>query len=130
MTQHECTVYKCDYCRKKYLVKHACARHEKYCPKNPNNQHICSSCPHLIKTKEEVDIDSYHRISVTAFFCEKLKKDMHSYVAERIGHISVGDTERMPLQCHAHPDTEELAARVAARLNGVEYKPNWWDSPF
>lgn len=119
MTQHECTVYKCGHCRRHYLVKHACEKHEKYCPKNPANWHACSTCPHLEKDKEDVgDEYSSRSYTQTTFRCVIQDKYMHSYVAERKGHSCIGDTERMPLEgeCLDHPDAIYLADKIARVL--------------
>lgn len=120
MTQHEATVYKCGHCRKHYLMKHACERHEKYCPKNPNNWHACFSCDHLVKDKEDLDVSGvgdyrgfYRQVT---FHCVKLDKYMHSFIAERIGHSCLGDTERMPLECPDHPQSIRDAKAVARVL--------------
>jgi hypothetical protein len=119
MTQQECTVYKCGFCRKKYLVKHACEKHEKYCPKNPNNWHVCWDCPHLETGRVETE-GGYMEPGPTfkTFRCTKLEKDLHSYVAERIGHSCIGDTERMPLFCPDHPDAIAISKKVSSVLSG------------
>lgn len=117
MTQHEATVYKCGHCRKHYLVKHACERHEKYCAKNPNNQHACFSCDHLVKDKEDVE---QHNGNIAwtqvTFHCSKLDKYLHSFKAEQRGHSCLGDTERMPLECPDHPQAILDAQKVARVL--------------
>lgn len=41
------TIYLCEYCRKVYQVKPACIKHEKYCYKNPRNNHACFNCDFL-----------------------------------------------------------------------------------
>lgn len=118
MTQHEATVYKCGHCRKHYLVKHACERHEKYCPKNPNNWHACFSCDHLEKDKDEVTVNDGRHLLYTqvTFRCVKLDKYMHSFKAEQRGHSCLGETERMPLECPDHPQSILDAQEVARVL--------------
>lgn len=119
MIQIEATVYKCEFCRKHYLVRHACEKHEKYCPKNPNNWHQCFTCPHLDHKKKQSGEDVWY----TEFYCKPMDKQLHSYIAERRGHMCLGDTERMPLSgCPCHPDTIELAQEVASRMVGEAHK--------
>lgn len=92
MRTQERTIYKCDYCRKYYLMQKSCERHEIYCRKNPANMHICYHCKFLTVDR---DGDTGHKI----FHCDKFDKQMHSVVAERIGHSCLGYTERMPINC-------------------------------
>lgn len=100
MKQLERTVYKCDHCGKNYLVKHACAKHEKYCPKSPENRHACFQCCHL-----EVDrVKSDEGYNEKTFRCVKKDIELHSFRAEAIGHSCLGHTERMPLQCESFND--------------------------
>lgn len=43
------TVYYCDHCKKKGLVKSKMERHEELCHKNPANDRPCFKCEHLTK---------------------------------------------------------------------------------
>ena len=68
-------IHICDYCRKKYLVKSACEKHEKYCTYNIDNQPKCSGCQYLEEYSKEVEIDhpihgEYER-QFKAFRCTK-----------------------------------------------------------
>lgn len=38
--------YRCEYCGKLYLLKGACATHEKRCLRNPQNRPLCYDCKH------------------------------------------------------------------------------------
>ena len=93
----EVQAYKCDHCGKLYKVRGTCIRHEKYCRNAPNNQHICIWCSSLEKNDnaEEGKI----------FYCKKLDKYLHSYVAERRNLKCVAITERMPLTCEFRENT-------------------------
>jgi len=68
-------IYKCEYCRKLYQIKNACARHENVCKKNPLNYQPClDDCKH-ITTKEFVYcFDTYQGSSereVKVLYCKK-----------------------------------------------------------
>lgn len=107
------TLYICDHCRKKYQRQDACKKHEQFCSMNPNNQHKCfQHCKHLIKAKEEFDVQYHYDGSEyyskrTSFKCELLNKWMYSYIAERRDIVplynELEDDEReytrMPLEC-------------------------------
>lgn len=89
------TIYKCDFCRKTYLTKGPCGRHEKFCAKNPENAHACFHCKHLVVDRNQAD-DGY---SEKTFTCSLLDKQMHTFKAEKIQHSCLEYTERMPLKC-------------------------------
>ncbi|MCP4365400.1 MAG: hypothetical protein GY800_08910 [Planctomycetes bacterium] len=97
--------YRCPYCRKLYVIKHAAEKHIKFCGKNPKNEHACFKyfCEHLVRTREIEDGDSWGRTQeYTEFTCKLTGKTMWSYIAERNGYIDRGVTcadERMPLEC-------------------------------
>jgi hypothetical protein len=95
MEVQERKVYKCGFCRKYYLMKHACERHEKYCAKNPVNRHKCYSCKFLEVDRSPND----EGLSVKTFYCIKLEKELHTVKAEKLNHSCLGHTERMPLIC-------------------------------
>lgn len=92
------TLYKCDYCPKRYLSEAPAIKHEKYCRKNPANKHACFSCDHLSVTREQNDDGFNEKI----FHCQKYNKQMHTVTAERIGHSCLGYTERMPAECEGY----------------------------
>jgi len=56
-------VYYCDYCKKKYFIKSACAKHEKHCTRNLNR--ICGICGNtnisdiIEKIKEEFPFEEH-----------------------------------------------------------------------
>lgn len=104
MKQFERTVYECDHCKKRYFVKHACVKHEKYCWSNPANHYACFDCKFLVKDREIYDAGPYHSVSVRTFTCTKLDKQMHSIKAEKLNHSCLGHTELMPLQCEHRKD--------------------------
>jgi hypothetical protein len=92
------TIYKCDYCPKRYLSEGPAVKHEKYCRKNPANKHVCFQCVHLSVEREHND-DGFNE---KTFTCTKLDKQLHTVTAERIGHSCLGHTERMPISCEAY----------------------------
>lgn len=98
MKEKQGSTYHCDYCKEYYLRKSACERHETYCRLNPNNRHKCfQGCIHLKRWKDEQ--------GHTVFTCNKLDKDMYSYILERRINSGISfetfmpDAERMPLEC-------------------------------
>jgi hypothetical protein len=103
MIAREVTLYQCEHCKKKYLQKHACEKHEKYCWHNPANHYACFDCNFLVKDRTQSD-NSYGTYSERTFHCSKLDKAMHSIKAEKINHACLGHTELMPLQCEHRKD--------------------------
>lgn len=100
------TLYKCDFCNKKYQVKRFAEHHEKHCGRNPPNQHKCfQECKFLEKQKEKYDSgDDYYNEPImrekTIFICKHSGNRMYSYIAERKGLVShQEDAIRMPLEC-------------------------------
>lgn len=113
----------CEHCKKKYYVKHAAEKHEKFCLKNPANDHKCfQHCTHLIKGSEQyttVDIGhygAYGEVNRATFQCALTGKFMYSAIAERKNIVpiyndydAVGRTyERMPLECDLYKDQMEI----------------------
>jgi hypothetical protein len=81
-------------------MKHHAERHEKYCKKNPLNNHRCfQRCQHLIKDSDYLEDGNGNRYGTcTIFTCDITGKDMYSYKAEKSLYIEC-DGERMPLEC-------------------------------
>lgn len=87
------TVWQCEFCGVKQFRNNK--RHEKFCRKNPNNQHQCFEfCKHL---KRIVEFPN------TIFICDVTKKSMYSYLAEKkewqFPKEFFKENERMPLTC-------------------------------
>jgi len=99
MKELRATIYECEFCRKYYKMKHAAVRHEKYCSKNPANQHACWGCKFLDDTPEDVETEYGPSFSVKAFRCKKHDEEMHSYVAERRRMEVAERTSLMPIEC-------------------------------
>lgn len=103
----ETEVYKCDYCGKNLIRKHAMIKHEKFCDRNPLNIKACFGCVFL--TKEEVLIeehDHYDRKS-NGFRCTKKDVLLYPTKVERKGLLdkypeTFEDQEPMPSQCDLH----------------------------
>jgi hypothetical protein len=103
MKTEQRTVFICEYCQKKMFGKGAMVRHEKYCKKNPNNQHKCFQwCKHLEmeKIREVDEMGMYNR---TWFTCKaKQNQAMYSYKFEKNTSKpkdELNGLERMPLEC-------------------------------
>lgn len=98
--------FKCDFCGKKQFRKSDMSLHEKWCKKNPNNQHTCFKyCKHLIKSEEEYEGFDYVGLK-TVFTCDILKQKMFSFIAERkkLPIINEAGAVRMPLECDKYED--------------------------
>lgn len=98
------TIYRCDHCKKLYLVKHACERHENICWQNPKNHYACFDCLFLEKGRHTIDSGADYGISVRTFVCTKLDKEMHTVIAVARKLQCVDNTELMPLQCEHRKD--------------------------
>lgn len=78
------TVFRCDYCKKPYLVAPSCLHHELICRKNPINNHDCFCCEHLIQSIVNVDSpyqyndESEESLKIKTFYCEHLGKYLYS----------------------------------------------------
>lgn len=116
-------VFTCDFCGKKQFRKSDMVKHEKWCSKNPNNQHKCFEyCKHLIKTQEEYDGESYNESFIgnrTIFECALTKQKMFSYIAERkkLPVINELDEIRMPLECDMYVDMNNQLFENIGTLN-------------
>ena len=93
----ETTIYQCSYCRKYYIRKYYCERHEKQCSNNPNNWHKCYDCKNL-KVWRELDNKPDVR-GIKKFMCKITRKSMHTCKAESRGFAKHLNTIRMPLEC-------------------------------
>lgn len=80
-------IYQCSYCKKLYLRKHMCVKHEEFCGKKPENQPACSYCNHLrkfIKCIDEPSLDdNYPGVSCKGFFCSLKVIEMYPLKAIR-----------------------------------------------
>lgn len=97
------TIYRCEYCTRHRLTKAAAQRHELFCKANPNNQHKCFGCEHLVHTTTMKGVDGtgeLQRGGHQFFTCARHGHDMYTYVAERRNMLhKLGNVERMPLAC-------------------------------
>jgi hypothetical protein len=101
------TIFICDHCEKRLIVRSAMEKHEKACYRNPENQRACSGCFHL----KEIEVgyfwdhfDGEHVTKTKGFHCSKLDKTLYPYKVEKMGlpdkhpeHFE--DQEPMPKQC-------------------------------
>jgi len=118
-------VYKCDHCGKRQFRKYDMVQHEKWCKKNPQNQHKCFQfCHHLIKSEEEYEgADHYDQGETffgtkTVFTCGLTNQKMYSFKAERrkLPVVNEPDTIRMPLQCESFNNPFENIDDEISRL--------------
>jgi len=108
------TLYCCGFCRKELKVKHAMAKHESNCVRNPKNIKPCMDCAFMEREERDVEfITSYHGFdgetmyqtkNVSAFRCRKFEKTMFPFQIERKElHIKFPETyedqEPMPNEC-------------------------------
>jgi len=80
MKEQTKTVYSCDYCKKKYFVKHACENHEKFCSANPLTFPACTNCIHFEERKKEVYYERYpedYTKEFLSFYCKKRQCGMY-----------------------------------------------------
>lgn len=92
-------------------------RHERFCSKNPENQHKCFEfCLHLIRERNVIECDHVE----TTFICRKTGRDMYSYIAERRGLVGKmpETTIRMPIFCPHYMD--DTAAILEQRERDAE----------
>lgn len=91
---HNITLYKCEYCGKKYQRRTFGERHERYCYLNPRNDHPCFKyCEYLDFYRG--DTEGRPR---KIYKCTAKGIDMFCYTAER-KKLNVDGLQRMPLQC-------------------------------
>lgn len=105
------TLYICEYCKKRYLIKYACISHELYCNDNPENRTACSGCLNCQETKKDYiqhgNFDGYdieEGRQANAFHCSV--KDVGIYpvkvikkgLLKRYPESFVGDIQ-MPKEC-------------------------------
>lgn len=90
MIELKTTIYKCPYCKKYLLRKHAMKNHIKWCPKNPENITLCGDCLFL----KAVDcyygrynnwIGDYEDTKSTKFHCIKLDIDLIPFKIIKMG---------------------------------------------
>lgn len=111
-TKENVTVYNCDFCNKRYLVKNACLNHEKWCGSNPETFPACTGCEHIETIEKSIwvggDEDGYSR-NVTAFRCKAKGIGLYPAKAERLKLTTrypenfVGE-ELMPIKCDQKVD--------------------------
>lgn len=110
-TKTNVTLYICDHCKKKMQRKGAMEEHEKWCPKNPENEKACTYCPFLKETDVTIYYDTFDGEGSTVkkgFRCTKLDKLLYPLSVQRRGldgrfpeHF--GEQEPMPKTCEHRP---------------------------
>lgn len=111
------TLYICEYCRKAYQRKQAWIKHEKYCGKNPKNQHACFGCKNLERCSIEIEGNYGSMISpyeVKGFRCKKTGKYLYTFKAAKLMNNNpchpmnetLEDAVLMPNECQYKKDFE------------------------
>lgn len=109
------SVYTCDFCKKKLLVKHAMQRHEDLCNNNPKNFAACSGCIYIKEVPKEYsapnnyDHDSDGVINTKGFRCTKLDKGLYPFLCVRKNMLKkypeqFEGEEQMPAECEHRKD--------------------------
>lgn len=101
------TLYKCDFCPKRLIRKHAMEYHEHNCSSNPKNQSACSGCAFIVEERKDIYYsDPYGEGSFISktFKCEKLNKKMYPFKAVKMGLVdkypeTFEGEEQMPNEC-------------------------------
>ena len=112
--QENVTVYKCDFCKKKLLRKHAMIKHEEHCGHNPKNHSACQGCIFLKQKSETFEgygHDYGNEYYVKTFFCEKLNKGVYPHKVVKKGLLqkypeTFVDQIKMPTKCEHWRYTE------------------------
>ena len=101
------TIYKCEFCKKKYFRKYACISHEDFCFHNPVNDRPCFHCRHLCKMEKTIYFDnpdgSESESKYSFLYCEAKREFIHSPQTELKGNAyDLGDDSNypMPKQCN------------------------------
>jgi len=127
-------VYECEYCGKKQFRKGDMTKHEKWCKKNPNNNHKCFQyCKHLIKEDEEYSGSDFVG-NRTIFKCALTEQKMFSYIAEKrkLPIINESGNIRMPLECDKYEDKNPVydinnysEERLDTGRHAMDYMRDW-----
>ena len=100
--------YRCEFCRKLYVVERHAVQHETRCSKNPANNRPCFSCKFLEKRDTFVYDDGWngeYKTAVVALYCTKYEeyrippKAIHRGNAYEFGDVA---NEPMPIECDGH----------------------------
>jgi hypothetical protein len=80
-------IYKCDYCKKLYQLKHAAIYHESICRKNPANYRLCHSCNGLEMKDVMIysgydNYDNCEPVNISRDFCFCKKKQIFLYTPQ------------------------------------------------
>lgn len=95
-------IYKCEYCKKLYQMKHFCEVHEKQCAKNPNNYRICFGCEFLCKKRTHITIDNEyvtHKEPLDLLYCRKIESFLYPpKVQHKSNMFDLGDKDNIPMR--------------------------------
>ena len=87
-------IYKCEYCRKLYQMKHFCISHESTCMKNPVNFRACIGCNNLKKKIVDVNFSDYNGNDSfekrELLYCEKIDQFLYPPKVEFKGNAFEG----------------------------------------
>ena len=99
-------IYRCDHCKKIYLLKRYCEAHELKCRKNPKNKQKClEGCSYLIKKEISYTWDAYdgeHESKREILYCTKKKEGVCPYWIDGLLEediIGAIPNNPMPFEC-------------------------------
>ncbi len=102
-----CTIYSCDFCKKRLIRKQAMEKHEEFCFMNPVNTPACQGCEFIKEIKKEIYYYTgrgEETRTAKAFHCIKLDKELYPISAARRGlpekyPETFEEAELMPSKC-------------------------------
>lgn len=108
------TRYKCEYCKKNYIRKHAVIAHEHLCFKNPENKRACFSCEHLEKKTVEIFHDDFRGgdvvQNVSIFHCSKLNHFLYPpKVEHKKNAFETDEIDNLPMKKECEFFKEEVS---------------------
>ena len=107
-------IYKCEFCKKLYQVRHFAVLHEKRCFRNPNNDRACFGCLRLTKKETTIIKDGYNgEYEETVNLCYCIVKDIYLYppqVEQKENAIELDEesNEPMPRTCSSRKISEAI----------------------
>lgn len=87
------TLYFCEHCGRRYVLKHACEKHENVCTRNPENIPICYRCEYF-DVKQCIFESGYDYVGhkYRSMYCNKLEEEMRPITSFKKGNSILGQT--------------------------------------
>ncbi|MFA6667796.1 MAG: hypothetical protein WCS51_05550 [Bacilli bacterium] len=104
----ELTAYRCDFCKKLYIRKSSCKKHENLCFLNPENKPACFGCKYLTKKLFYDDPNDENSRSIHTLYCKKKEVSLMPITSFKKGFLSKGEyaDEVMPKECKMFDESE------------------------